>query len=90
MSVLEFEVYYEHEPTSSRPFPLEDEDVQRNLRLLPNDLEHFLPGAQVSTTHEDYANRRIRIRIEAEQPEKEVIAEVKRALGLSNLFAKQL
>lgn len=90
MTVLEFEVYYERQPTHSKPFPLDDDDVERNLRLLPNDLEQFIPGSKVSTTFEDYVNQRIRIRIETEAPEEEVISEVKRALDLSKLFGKQL
>jgi hypothetical protein len=90
MTVLKFEVYYEHQPTHSNPFPLDDDDVEHNLRLLPNDLEHFIPGSKVSTTFEDYVNQRIRIRIETKAPEEEVISEVKRALDLSKLFGKQL
>lgn len=87
MTVLEFEVYYEHKQT---PLPLEDEDAERNLRLLPNDLEHFLDNSRVITTQADYSNKRIRIRIEAEQSEDKIVAEVVRALRLANLFGKQL
>jgi hypothetical protein len=90
MSVLEFEVYYEHQPTLSNPFPLENEDVERKLRLLRTDLELVLPNSRVSYTLEDYANRRIRIRIETETPEEEVVSEVKRALSLAKLLGKQL
>ncbi|MFO7870264.1 MAG: hypothetical protein R6V03_02395 [Kiritimatiellia bacterium] len=90
MSVFEFEVYYEHQPSEATPFRLEDDDVERNLRLIPNDLEHFLQESRVTATQEDYSNQRIHIRIEAPQTEDEIVAEVKRALGLAKLFRKQL
>ena len=67
MIIMEFEVFYEFTPSISNPFPLEDEDIERNLRLLPNDLEHFLQDTKVVITKEDYENKRINIQIESEQ-----------------------
>lgn len=90
MIIMEFEVFYEFTPSISNPFPLEDEDIERNLRLLPNDLEHFLQDTKVVITKEDYENKRINIQIESEQSKEEVESEVKRALSLSKLFGKQL
>jgi hypothetical protein len=90
MIIMEYEVFYEHAPSISNPFPLEDEDIEHNFRLLPNDLEHFLQDTRVITTKEDYENQRICIRIESGQPKEVVESEMKRALSMSKLFGKQL
>lgn len=90
MPALEFEVYYKHTPTHSDPFPLEPNDVVYNLKMLSNDLSHFLPDAKVTVTHEDYDNHRIQIRIESEAAEQDVVSEVMRALCLSHLLGRRI
>ena len=90
MTILEFEVYYEHQLSKAAPFRLEDEQVGHNLHFISKDIEYSIHGSRVVKTHEDYRNQRIRIRIEAEQMKDEIVAEVKHALEVAHLSGRQL
>ena len=90
MHFFEFKVYYEFKPTESTPFPLKDEDVERNLKLLPNDLEHFIPGSTVSMIKEDFQNKSIQIKIQTTESEEEVLSQLGRALAFAKLFGERI
>ena len=90
MIIMEFEVYYDFAPSDSNQYPLEDKDIEHSLRMLPKDLEHYLPDTKVLITKEDYENKRIYIRIESGQSRGEIKSKMERAFSLSKLFGKQM
>jgi len=91
MTELAFEVFYDLNPTSSNPFPPDDDDALYNLQMFPNYLSHlFGDDAKIEVTLEDYENQRIQIRIETDETEQEILSVVKRALSESHLYAKRI
>ena len=90
MNVFRFEILSNNEPSPDRPFPLAEDVILRNIKLIHELLEYNLPGARVWQYDEDYANGKTYIRIETTQSLDSIQPNLIFALNESRLAAKPI
>jgi len=94
MTGVRVRVYYQYDgPSSVDPLrsELSNDEVTRNLKLLPNDLVHaFDEGTKIEVRRQNYEAKEIEISIQAECSRDEILEVVKNALRQSDLYGEAL
>jgi len=92
MTELTVKAYYQYDGPCREdlwPNELPDDDVIRNLRLLPSDFSHALDeSATIEVIREDYDHKEIEIRIRANCTREELHAVAKSLLSKAGLYWK--
>lgn len=94
MTELRLKAYYQYDgPCLANPLRTElaDDDVIRNLTLLPNDFSHALDeSATIEVTREDYENKEIELVIRANCTIEELHDVARNLLRQADLYGKIL
>ncbi len=91
MTYLEIEVFYEHTPTHNDHFPLEEDEIQDNLQMLKNHLEYVIRNdSRIVVIDADYPNHRMRLHIEANDTEQDLVRLVQNVLDQNKLDWRRL